>query len=191
MSEGLTRVLDRVHAGDTDAVEELFQLVYDDLHRMAGQFMARERASHTWSATDLLNEAFVRLEGKQSDWARNRRFLFAAFARAMKTRLIDHARARKADKRGGGQSAVPLDDIDVPATRDVPPDDLLTIVEFLERRRRRSGGDALDVRAFEGAFFGGFTIGELAETLGVSESTVKRELGPIRLEINQLLDPRA
>src|SRR3954462_702687 len=107
---GITLILGRARAGDERARGELIALVYDELRRVASGLMRRERPDHTLSPTAVVHEAVIRLLGEAVfDTAADRSFLFASAARAMREVLIDHARGRAADRRGGGRRRVPLD----------------------------------------------------------------------------------
>src|SRR5947209_13143582 len=107
---GLTIILDRARAGDERARGELLVLVYDEFRRVASRLMRRERNDHTLSPTAVVHEAVIRLLGESVfERAADRSFLLAAAARAMREVLIDHARSRQADRRGGGMRRVPLD----------------------------------------------------------------------------------
>src|SRR3954469_22081583 len=107
---GLTLILGRARAGDEGARGELVALVYDELRRVASRLMRRERADHTLSPTAVVHEAVIRLLGESVfDKAADRNFLMASAARAMREVLIDHARRRAADRRGGGRRRGPLD----------------------------------------------------------------------------------
>ena len=106
----LTLILGRARDGDERARSELVALVYDELRRVATRLMCRERADHTLSPTAVVHEAVIRLLGEAVlDRAADRSFLFASAARAMREVLIDHARRRAADRRGGNRRRVPLD----------------------------------------------------------------------------------
>src|SRR5207237_1610814 len=110
LQPGLTVILERARAGDEGARDELLAQVYDELRRVASGLMRGERANHTLSPTAVVHEAVIRLLGEAVfDKAADRSFLFASASRAMREVLIDHARRRAADRRGGGRRRVPLD----------------------------------------------------------------------------------
>jgi RNA polymerase sigma factor (TIGR02999 family) len=169
--QGLTLILGRARDGDARARGELVTLVYDELRRVASRLMQRERADHTLSPTAVVHEAVIRLLGEAVfDKAADRRFLFASAARAMREVLIDHARRRAADRRGGGWRRVPLDlvvdyfegqGLDVVAVHEA----LDRLAELAERQAQ-----VMTLR-----YFGGMTVPEVAEALGVSVVTVERE----------------
>jgi RNA polymerase sigma factor (TIGR02999 family) len=168
---GMTLLLARARTGDERAQGELIALIYDELRRVASGLMRRERPDHTLSPTAVVHEAVIRLQGgsviaKASD----RGFLFASAARAMREVLIDHARRRATDRRGGGRRRVPLDAVvDYFHEQGV---DLVAVHEALDRLAERDGRQAQVVTL---RYFGGLTVPEVAEALGVSVGTVERD----------------
>jgi RNA polymerase sigma factor (TIGR02999 family) len=154
--------------GDEAALERLSPLLYTELRRLAGAYMAREAPGHTLQATALVNEAFVRLVDADVDY-RDRRHFFALAARMMRRILVDHARTRERDKRGGGVVALSFDEEQhVPAGAS----DGTSILELDEALSRLGEIDARMVEAVELIFFGGLTYEEAAEVLGISRSTL-------------------
>jgi RNA polymerase sigma factor (TIGR02999 family) len=154
--------------GDEAALERLSPLLYTELRRLAGAYMAREAPGHTLQATALVNEAFVRLVDADVDY-RDRRHFFALAARMMRRILVDHARTRERDKRGGGVVALSFDEEQhVPAGTS----DGTSILELDEALSRLGEIDARMVEAVELIFFGGLTYEEAAEVLGISRSTL-------------------
>jgi RNA polymerase sigma factor (TIGR02999 family) len=156
--------------GDARAFDQLVPLVHDELRRLARRYMARERPGHTLQATALVNEAYLRLiEVRQVQW-QNRAHFFAMSARTMRRILVEFARARGNEKRGGDIKKVSLDEALVvtkePGQDLVALDDALT--ELAKVHRRKS-------RVVELRFFGGLSIEETAEALHVSVDTVKRD----------------
>jgi RNA polymerase sigma-70 factor, ECF subfamily len=168
---GVTLLLARARTGDERARGELIALIYDELRRVASGLMRRERPDHTLSPTAVVHEAVIRLQGgsviaKASD----RGFLFASAARAMREVLIDHARRRATDRRGGGRRRVPLDAVvDYFHEQGV---DLVAVHEALDRLAELDGRQAQVVTL---RYFGGLTVPEVAEALGVSVGTVERD----------------
>jgi RNA polymerase sigma factor (TIGR02999 family) len=168
---GMTLLLARARTGDERAQGELIALIYDELRRVASGLMRRERPDHTLSPTAVVHEAVIRLQGgsviaKASD----RGFLFASAARAMREVLIDQARRRATDRRGGGRRRVPLDAVvDYFHEQGV---DLVAVHEALDRLAERDGRQAQVVTL---RYFGGLTVPEVAEALGVSVGTVERD----------------
>jgi RNA polymerase sigma factor (TIGR02999 family) len=150
--------------------EQLMPLVYEELRRLARGYMARENREHTLQPTALVNEAYLKLiDQTRVDW-RGRSHFRAVGARVMRRILIDHARRRGGQKRGGGLQRVTLgDSLLSPPDPDVDLPDLLALNDALEKLARL---DERQARVVELRFFGGLTTVEIAETLGVSERTV-------------------
>jgi RNA polymerase sigma-70 factor (ECF subfamily) len=158
-------------SGDEDAFERLIPLVYDELHRMALRYLAGERKNATLQPTALVNEVCVRLLGwDQAGW-QNRGHFFGVSAQMMRRVLVDIARRRLAERRGGpGAVRVSLDDIDPPAPE--PDADLVAIDEALERL---AAEDPRKAHVVELRFFGGLSVDETARTLAVSARTVHKD----------------
>ncbi len=165
----VTRILHRAGAGDRAAIDELLPLVYDQLRRDAQRRMADERLDHILDATALVHEAYLRLVGDRRLPWQNRAHFYAAAAEAMRRILLDHAKARGREKRGGGQKRLPLALADVADSWDF--EETLSLDEALCRLMDRDAniGQVVQLR-----FFSGLTIDETAEALGVSAATVKR-----------------
>ncbi len=165
----VTRLLLAWRQGDRDALENLIPLVYSDLYRMAERHLRRERAGHTLQPTAIVNEAYLRLVGGEGgDW-QNRAHFFAAAARSMRRILVDHARARKAKKRGGQGTRYLLDTAIMVEPRAVG---LIAVDDALEKLAVL---DAEQGRVVELRFFAGLTEDETAEALGISPATVHRK----------------
>ena len=166
----VTRLLASIAGGDRSAWDELFPLVYARLRAIASRQLRGEREGHTLSTTDLVHEAYFSMVGVDAArWADRAHFLGIA-ARAMRRVLIDRARARATQKRGGHPVRAPLDVDALPAH--VPDEQVLALDEALRRleaRNERYG------RIVECRFFAGMSIEETAEVLGVSATTVKRD----------------
>lgn len=159
-------------AGDDDAGDRVLPLVYDELHRLAHAAMRRESPGHTLQTTALVHEAYMRLVSADLEWQDSGHFLRVA-ARAMRRVLVDHARARKAAKRGGGAPVLCLDSLEGVVASDSRPDDVLALDEVLERLFAL---DERKGRIVELCYFGGLTYDEIADTLDVSPATVHRDL---------------
>jgi len=167
----LTLILGRARAGDEKARGDLIALVYAELRQVAGRMMRRERQDHTLPPTAVVHEAVIRMLGDAViDKSPDRAFLFASAARAMREVLIDHARRRAADRRGGGWRRVPLDGmvdyfeeqgLDIEAVHEA----LDRLSELNERQ-----GQVMTLR-----YFGGLTVPEVAAALEVSVVTVERD----------------
>jgi RNA polymerase sigma-70 factor (ECF subfamily) len=167
----VTELLSAWSAGDPSAFDRVMPLVYDELHRMAARYLAGERSDISLQATGLVNEVCLRLLGwDRIEW-QNRQHFFGVSAQMMRRALVDIARRRRAGRRGGlGVVHVPLDDIDAAA---YPPDaDLVAIDAALEAL---AAEDPRKARVVELRFFGGLTVDETAEALGVSPRTVHTE----------------
>lgn len=156
--------------GEPEALDALLPLVYEELRRVAAHYMRRERADHTLQATALVNEAYLRLiEVKRVRWE-NRAHFFAMASRLMRRILVDAARSRDHQKRGGGAPMLSLDEaLVVPCE---PGDDLVALDEALTAL---AAVDARKSQVVEMRFFGGLDIDETAEALHVSRDTVKRD----------------
>jgi len=153
-----------------EVLRRLAPIVYDELRRIAAAHLRRERAGHTLQPTALVNEAYLRLVGAADPPWRNRGAFFGAAAQAMHRILIDHARKRLRQKRGGGAVPVSLSRAG-PASWD-EPERLLALDEAL---RRLLEVDARSAEVVKLRYFGGLSTAQTAEVLGVSERTVKRE----------------
>jgi RNA polymerase sigma factor (TIGR02999 family) len=170
----VTRVLEAVGRGDPQAAGRLLPLVYDELRRLAAAKLARERPGQTLDATALVHEAYLRLVGGADAGAAEpgwdgRRHFFAAAAEAMRRILVENARRKGRDKHGGGRRReyADLDGLDASG----PDDELLALHEALEQF---AAHDPLKAKLVELRFFGGLTLPEAAECLGVSLSTADR-----------------
>ncbi len=173
-ADALAETLKGVAAGDSDALERLLPVLYQELRRLAAGFLRGERAGHTLQPTALAHEAYLRLAGRQIAWQGRHHFMAVA-ARAMRSVLVDHARRRNAAKRGGGEAAVTLDTGMLAAdARPVAFDDLDDALTDLARLSERQA------RVVELRYFGGLSVEEAAEVLGVAPATVKRDWATAR-----------
>jgi len=156
--------------GDEVALEQLMPLVYDELRRMAKRYMSRQPAGHTFQTTELIHETYLKI-AKQDDhnW-QNRAHFFGVAAKAMRHILVDYARSKQSQKRGGWQERITLSEGVVSTKSDskeiVALDDALKNLEKIDERRSR---------VVELKFFGGLTMDEIAEVLHISSETVKRD----------------
>jgi RNA polymerase sigma-70 factor (ECF subfamily) len=167
-SPDVTQILQAVSGGDKDAPARLMPLVYEELRRLANHYLRQERSDHTLQPTALVHEAYLKLiDQSRVDW-QNRAHFFGVAAQSMRRILVDHARGHRASKRGGVQQKLTLDEaVDYSQSRDidlVALDDALNLLAELDQRQSR----IVELR-----FFGGLTIEETAEALGVSPATVK------------------
>ena len=166
----VTLLLNRVQRGDKQAESNLITAVYAELRRMAARHMRRERPGHTLQTTALVHEAYLKLiDQKGANW-QNRAHFFAVAARVMRRILVDYARNRLAEKRGGGQPRLPLDEALVFSKE--KSGELLALDEALERLEEK---DERVHRVIELRFFGGLSVEETAEVLGIATRTVKRD----------------
>ncbi len=170
MSNEITVLLSAVAGGDEKAHAQLFPQVYDELRRIAASQMRKERSGHTLQATALVNEAYVKMAGSNAT-PNDRVHFFAMAAQNMRRILVDHARARRRDKRGGDQLQVTLDDSVFAA-----PDSQDGVIELDEALEKLAGFDERAAKAVELMFFGGLTYDETADVLGTSKTTVFEDL---------------
>jgi len=164
----VTRSLEAARDGDAHAAADLLPLIYDELRKLAAANLAREKPGHTLEATALVHEAYLRLAGQQL--FDNRNHFLAAAAQAMRRILVENARHKRRLKRGGGRDreAVELDEL----TAGVPDEELLALHDALDRFAIH---DPRRARLVELRFFGGMTLPEIAEHLGISLSTAERD----------------
>jgi RNA polymerase sigma factor (TIGR02999 family) len=165
----ITRLLVAYSQGDGSAMDRLMPLVYAELHGIAHRHMRGEQA-RTLQTTALINEAWMRLAGSDVPWQSRRHFLAIA-ARTMRRVLVDHARARRRDKRGGGAEPEVL--IDVPAPDGTDPIDVIAIDNALEALRAL---DERKARVLELHYFGGLEYLQIADVLDIAPVTVHRDL---------------
>ena len=169
-SDGITQLLERWSNGEEKARDELMPLVYNDLHQLAVTYLRRERREHTLQPTALVNELFLKFsEQHRMSW-QNRSQFFGVAAQLMRRILVDYARAHYATKRGGDRFCVSLRNI---AAFGAEPDaDLLALHDALNGLGEV---DAVQARIVELKFFGGLTIREIVEVVGISHASVERE----------------
>ena len=167
----VTILLRKLTDGDKAAPEELMPLVYDELRRLARGYMKNERTGHTLQATALVHEAYIRLVDWENVTWQNRAHFFAVAAQMMRKVLVDHARSRDAQKRGGGAQKLALDEaVSFPtAKREV---DLIALDEALQSLAEL---DPIQAQVVELRFFGGLTIEEAAHALDTTPAIIRRE----------------
>ena len=172
MSGEITRLLGEIRSGNRDAESELVAALYPDLHKIAARLMKGERSDHTLQTTALLNQAYLRLmEGNPGDFKDRAQFLGFS-AHIMRNILIDHARARKARRRGGSHMRrVPIEDIDLFSEENF--EEVLIVDDALSLLSKE---DSRAARALESHVFGGLSVEEIAAYIGTSPRTVKRDL---------------
>jgi RNA polymerase sigma factor (TIGR02999 family) len=168
----VTSLLDRWNAGDQQAMQELLALVYDELHHMAERMLSGERRGHTLQPTALVHELYLRFSGLRDMRVESRRHFYGAAAAAMRRILVDHARMRRAQKRGGADSLkMPVDNV---------PDSLLAAEPDVDIERLDDALHALakvapaKAHVVELRYFAGLSVEETAAVLEVSPATVKR-----------------
>lgn len=163
----VTQALQRIEAEAAGAADELLPLVYEELRQMASARMVRERLDHTLSATALVHEAYVRLvdSTQERPWE-NRRHFFAAAAEAMRRILVDHARAKRGPRRGGGSTREPLD-LDQWFGEETSPDLMLDLDQALQQLAEQ---DAASAELFKLCFFAGVSVSQAGRMLGLSRT---------------------
>ena len=183
MDEQVTKLLQLMRHGDDEAVERLIPIVHRELRRIAGSLMKRERGGHTLQPTAVVNEAWLRLmEGAPVSFD-NRAHFFAIAARTMRRLLVDHARRRVAEKRGGeGQDQVELEDAFALTAQQST--DVLALHSALDQLAQL---DDRQARIVEMHYFAGNSVEEIGHVLDVSTRTVKRELQTARLFLRKRL----
>lgn len=184
MDKPITQILHELRNGGDESLNELLPLVYDELRRLANSYLSRERSNHTLQPTALVHEAYLRLIGQNEVEWQNRAHFFGVSARVMREILIEYARGRNRQKRGGEfKTQIALDDavsfsnqkeLDVLAV-----DEALTKLEKLDERQ---------ARIVEMKFFGGLTVEEIGEVMSISSATVKREWSTAKLLLHRMLD---
>ena len=181
----ITNLLRKMQAGDRDAADRLVVEVYPELKRIAARHMRKERAGHTLQTTALVNEAYVKLvHQREADWS-SRAHFFAVAAQIMRRILVDHARTKLADKRGGGVAPVPLDEAFV-----FSPERSEQVIALDEALSRLETHDKRVSRVVELRFFAGLSVEETAEALRISTRTVKRDWQFGRAWLQAELDAR-
>jgi len=169
LREDVTHVLEQLRGENRrDAADKLLPLVYDEFRALARHYLAQERMNHTLQPTALVHEAYMKLvDQTRVDWQGKSHF-FAVAAQAMRRILVDHARSRQRDKRGGGRARVVLDE--AVALSPQKDEDVLALDEALEKLATL---DPRQAKVVELRFFGGMSVEEVAEALGVSKRTVE------------------
>jgi len=166
----VTNLLDAWSGGDSEALAELIPLVYDELRRMARRYMQSQPSGHTLQTTALIHEAYLKLADNKVKHFTNRSHFFAVAANAMRHILVDHARSRQSEKRGGGAQVIALDDAPIVsverASEIVALDDALKNLSAIDERKSR----VVELR-----YFGGLSVEETAEVLKVSPETIARD----------------
>ena len=174
-ADGVTQLLARWSGGNQAALDELFPIVYGELRRVARRYLARERPGHTLEPTALVHEAFLRLVDQRSVSWQNRAHFFGLAARMMRRILVNHALSKHAAKRGGRAANITFDEqLHGAAT----PSDIIALDDAL---KALAALDERQTHIVELRFFGGLSVEETAEVVGVSPATVKREWAAAKL----------
>lgn len=169
-SQKITDLLQAWTAGDETAIERLLPLVMDELRRIAKKHLRRERPGHTLQTTALINEAYIKLVGQTRVHWQNRTHFYAIAAQCMRRILIDYARTRGRERRGGDAAQVTLSDVMLMSTE--RSEELLALDAALLKLALE---DERKSKVVELRYFGGYSVEEIAEILGVSETTVARD----------------
>lgn len=171
MPKNITQLLKSAQAGNRSSLDEFLPLVYDELKKIAAYKLSLERKNHTLQATALVHEAYLRMIDQHSvDW-KNRSHFFALASEMMRRILVNYAESHNAKKRGDGQTLISLDDVEHLAIAENEVD-LIFLDNALNELAKF---DETQAKIVEMKFFGGLTNEEVAEVLGVSDSTIKRE----------------
>jgi RNA polymerase sigma-70 factor (ECF subfamily) len=169
-TQQFTQLLHQWSGGSKDALDQLMPVIYDELRKLAGRYLYSERRDHTLRATALVNEAYVRLVGAEVTY-QDRVHFYAVAARTLRHILVDYAKARKRDKRGGGVENIPLDEAIL-----VGPESHQGITELDDALNALAAHDPGKAKVVELLFFGGLTYEEAAAVLGISRASVHREM---------------
>ena len=183
--QDITALLQAWSRGDRAALEALLPAVYGELRHQAERYMRRQRADHTLQATALVHEAYLRLVRQQDTEWRSRAHFFGVAAKAMRSILVDHARARQAAKRGAGTARLTLSRVE-----SVPdPTAAVDVLDLEQALQRLAEFDSAKARLVELRYFGGLSIEEAAEVLEISPATLKRQWNTARAWLRRELSP--
>jgi RNA polymerase sigma factor (TIGR02999 family) len=167
----ITRMLHELNCGDSTVFEELMPLVYDELHRQAARYLRRERPGHSLQTTALIHETFLKLIDQNDINCESRNHFFAISANLMRQVLVDHAKSKHRQKRGGKAIKISLEHMEL-AAADENTIDLIALDEALNHLAAK---DEQQARVVELRFFSGFSLEETAEVLGISRTTAARD----------------
>ena len=170
-SPEVTQMLQAWSDGNQDILDELMPVVYEELRRQASRYLRRERLNHTLQTTALIHEAYLKLINQKNVKWQNRSHFFAIAAQAMRRILVDYARERKREKRGGNAENLPIEEAEFVVSEEKSVD----LVALDEALTRLAGFDERQARIVELRYFSGLDIDETAEVLGVSNATVRRD----------------
>lgn len=192
----VTRLLVALRSGDLNANARLMEVLHTELARLARRYMRGERPNHTLQPTALVNEAYMRLLGKESPTWQNRAHFLAHAARAMRQILVDHARANRSDKRGGKQVKISIESArtdsgqslaETLASPGPPAAEVIALDEALEELTTL---DPRQAQVVELRFFGGLSEAEIADVLSVTPRTVRRDWSTARLWLQRRMQDR-
>lgn len=167
-SHKITRMLNDWSNGSRQALEELMPLVYDELHKQARRYLRRERHNHTLQTTALIHEAYIKLIDQPEMRFKNRIHFFAVAANLMRRILVDHARAKNREKRGGNAETLQFDEKTISAENE----QIVDLIALDEALNRLAEYDEQQARIVELRYFSGLTLEETAEVLNISRTTV-------------------
>ncbi len=179
----VTQLLKAMSAGDSQAAEDLLPLVYSELHRLAKAYMRRERSDHTLQATALINEAYLRLVGEDIDWNSREHFIGLA-AHVMRRVLVDYARTRNAEQRGGGLQRVEMQD-----DLAISPEQLDQVEELDAALKKLEKENPRQARVVELRYFGGLSVEQIGSLLQIAPRSVKRDWALARVWLFRELRP--
>lgn len=169
-SQQITRLLVEWGNGNHSALENLMPLVYDELRKMARRYMRRQSVGHTFQTTELIHEAYLKIAKNDAQNWQNRAHFFGVAAQAMRHILVDYARSKNSQKRGGMQEKVTLEETLIISSQNTDH-----IIKLNEAMLQLANLDARKSRVVELKYFGGLTNEEIAEVLKISPETVKRD----------------
>jgi len=182
-AESVTQLLVKWGEGDASSLEKLMPLVYEELRRLANNYLRRERQNHTLQPTALVNEAYLKLVDQKNAHWQNRAQFYGVAAQLMRRILVDHARQHHAEKRGSKQQRLSI--TSAQAIAQTPEVDVLAVHEALEELKQF---DPQQERIVELRFFGGLSIDETAKVLGLGHATVERDWKMARAWLRQKLE---
>lgn len=177
----ITQLLHKMRKGDRSAAEQVLALLYNELHRLAERYMRKERPDHTLQATALIHEVYLRIEGEDIDWQNRAHFLGIA-AHVMRQVLVDHARARGAQRRAGG-----LQRVEMHEDLMVSPERLNEVVSVDAALTQLAAENARQARVVELRYFGGFSVEQIAQILDIAPRSVKRDWSLARMRLARVL----
>jgi RNA polymerase sigma factor (TIGR02999 family) len=169
--KNITEMLHEWSCGKAEVMNDLLPLIYDELHRRAAAYLRRERPNHTLQATALVHEAYLKLIDQREDNWENREHFYSIAAQAMRRILVDHARTRDRQKRGGSKENLPLEEALLAAAEERSVD----LIALDEAMARLAKIDPQQERIVELRYFGGMTLDEAAKALGISRATAARD----------------